>query len=110
MGWSTQSIAQTIQNVSSQATSSAAKLESFFQDPGSLITQGVAAAGNLTPEQIAAGLRGSPPQPSVVPSNVPASEIANANPLLITKAGLGGSLMLYGGLAIAAYFLFKGKK
>lgn len=73
-----------------------------------LVKVGIAPSGNLTPEEIAAGKTGAPPQPTVVPSKTPASDLAGAVP--------GGSVMFMNkqipvmalaAAAVAAYFILK---
>lgn len=112
MGFFDSSIAQSVQSVVQKAQS----VDSFIANntPSSLIKEGVAQAGNLTPAQIASGLTGAPAQPSIVPSSVPASEISNASPIPGQIVGAATSNMGKGVMAVAAlaaaYFLFFRKK
>lgn len=112
MGFFDSSIAQSVQSVVQKAQS----VDNFIANntPASLIKEGVAQAGNLTPAQIASGLTGAPAQPSVVPSSVPADEISNASPIPgqiigAVTGGAGKGVMLLAALAAGYYFFFRKK-
>lgn len=112
MGFFDTSIASTVSSVATKAQS----VSDFIANttPASLIKEGVAQAGNLTPAQIASGLTGAPAQPSVVPSKAPADSVNNASPIPgqivgAATSGMGKGVMML--LVVAgAYFLFFRKK
>lgn len=107
MGFFDNSISSSIAQVQKQAIS----IDQFINNSpvDQLVGIGVAAAGNLTPAQIAAGFTGSPSQPSVVPSKVAPGAIANASP----GGGAAPAAMGVGMLALigaAVYFFVLRKK